>query len=303
MTLIVVLSNEDQVIQLSDRRLSNDKNIVNEESNKVGFFEFENARFVYGYTGIAEYNKFKAKDWIISALTKSACQGYDSERIFKQIQEEATRYFKTSPDLRSLHPRDKRFSVMLTGYLYPYGGYELPLAVSVIFSNYQNFKTGLNADEATEEFQPIYFQEKRPNNGKFTFVQSIGRLLTGHQVNALRLLLDSNTPPEALIGKGIEIIREVSDLTVKPIGKQITALTLPRDLRKGSSESYHSHIPYHSSFMADIVSVYPGRCMAIKDMELSPVTKDSSTLLIPKVGRNARCPCNSGKKYKRCHGK
>ncbi|MYF90782.1 MAG: preprotein translocase subunit SecA, partial [Gemmatimonadetes bacterium] len=23
----------------------------------------------------------------------------------------------------------------------------------------------------------------------------------------------------------------------------------------------------------------------------------------PKVGRNAPCPCGSGKKYKRCHGK
>ncbi|MCI0844630.1 MAG: SEC-C domain-containing protein [Chloroflexi bacterium] len=22
-----------------------------------------------------------------------------------------------------------------------------------------------------------------------------------------------------------------------------------------------------------------------------------------KIGRNAKCPCNSGKKYKRCHGK
>jgi len=25
--------------------------------------------------------------------------------------------------------------------------------------------------------------------------------------------------------------------------------------------------------------------------------------IVPKVGRNEPCPCGSGKKYKRCHGK
>ena len=31
---------------------------------------------------------------------------------------------------------------------------------------------------------------------------------------------------------------------------------------------------------------------------LKPITRD-----IPKVGRNEPCPCLSGKKYKKCHGK
>lgn len=35
--------------------------------------------------------------------------------------------------------------------------------------------------------------------------------------------------------------------------------------------------------------------------EAQPQVKVSAT--IPKVGRNERCPCGSGKKYKLCHGR
>jgi preprotein translocase subunit SecA len=35
-----------------------------------------------------------------------------------------------------------------------------------------------------------------------------------------------------------------------------------------------------------------------ESVEIQTVTRHS-----PKVGRNAPCPCGSGKKYKQCHGK
>lgn len=38
-------------------------------------------------------------------------------------------------------------------------------------------------------------------------------------------------------------------------------------------------------------------------LESKPSPGTSPTNTYPKVGRNAPCPCGSGKKYKRCHGK
>jgi len=32
------------------------------------------------------------------------------------------------------------------------------------------------------------------------------------------------------------------------------------------------------------------------------IARPSTEANVPKVGRNERCPCGSGKKYKKCHG-
>ncbi|HEC64491.1 MAG TPA: hypothetical protein ENI23_04280 [bacterium] len=38
-------------------------------------------------------------------------------------------------------------------------------------------------------------------------------------------------------------------------------------------------------------------------LKQKPSTLPSSIVEIPNVGRNAPCPCGSGKKYKNCHGR
>ncbi len=43
---------------------------------------------------------------------------------------------------------------------------------------------------------------------------------------------------------------------------------------------------------------------AISDVDFSINNELGETInLIPRVGRNNRCPCGSGMKYKHCHGK
>jgi hypothetical protein len=58
MTLIVSLVNADQVIQISDRRISRPGVIVTEESNKAGVLSCADARFAFGYTGLANVGSF-----------------------------------------------------------------------------------------------------------------------------------------------------------------------------------------------------------------------------------------------------
>jgi len=40
------------------------------------------------------------------------------------------------------------------------------------------------------------------------------------------------------------------------------------------------------------------------NLQISDVTISSNSIIsIPKIGRNKACPCGSGIKYRRCHGK
>ena len=46
------------------------------------------------------------------------------------------------------------------------------------------------------------------------------------------------------------------------------------------------------------IDSHPPACTCVACEERRAISR-----LYGKVGRNAQCPCGSGKKYKRCHGK
>jgi len=43
--------------------------------------------------------------------------------------------------------------------------------------------------------------------------------------------------------------------------------------------------------------------LGVPGEDYPPVTENAYVREGPKIGRNAPCPCGSGKKYKMCHGK
>ena len=50
---------------------------------------------------------------------------------------------------------------------------------------------------------------------------------------------------------------------------------------------------------------HPAACTCVNCDEKRNIVEEKRTILQqhgPKIGRNAKCPCGSGKKYKRCHG-
>ena len=53
---------------------------------------------------------------------------------------------------------------------------------------------------------------------------------------------------------------------------------------------------------ADIVGVRQVQERSSAGVETATASGGAATATIPKVGRNAPCPCGSGKKYKKCHG-
>lgn len=70
MTLILSLANKDFVIQVSDRRLSSNGRIIDEDSNKSTYLVTDDSRMLFGFTGIAQYKSFVTRRWILDTLVK-----------------------------------------------------------------------------------------------------------------------------------------------------------------------------------------------------------------------------------------
>src|ERR1051325_2606816 len=140
MTLILALGNSDQMIQLSDRRLSWDGQVVEDEASKAGLLICLNARLVFGFTGLAKAGDFKTRDWLLDAIQDCGPPAHDHslDGILERLRIRATETFCQHADLRGLQRKDKRLSIMFSGYMH---AKVPPLLAFALLSNYQNFET------------------------------------------------------------------------------------------------------------------------------------------------------------------
>jgi len=306
MTLILTLGNADQVIQVSDRRLSWNGQLKEDESSKAGLLTCLNARLAFGFTGIARMGSFCTRDWLLQALMDSMPPDCTAANVLERLRLRASETFRLDPSLCKSPRKDRRLSIMFSGYLYHH---EPPLQAFAILTNYQNFQTGQDEAEAWDEFSPPNFwYEKRPADGEPTFIQYVGnwRAITPQDRAAFRELLEARKPAQAIIGKAIELVRQMSDRPAagNTIGKQLSAIQIPRDPKLSTASGYHSIVNGYVTYLPDFVAMTPSGIWGTKDARLIKVGGlDASPSVVPKVGRNQPCPCGSKKKYKYCHGR
>ena len=110
MTLIIAVGNSDQFIQVSDRRLTLNGVIKNDDSNKAFIFNCANARLSIGFTGLAQAGKFNTRDWILSALNECGPPDYTAEKIIERFTARATNDFCESSQLKRVSPIHKRLT-------------------------------------------------------------------------------------------------------------------------------------------------------------------------------------------------
>jgi hypothetical protein len=306
MTLILVLGNSDQFIQLSDRRLSAAGKPKTDESDKAIHFTCANARMLVGYSGLAQSGNFNTHRWLMDSLLSCAKPDYDIHFIHKRLQEKANSDFQTFIDIRKLPKRDRRLSVIFSGYL---DEIDPPLGVYSIMTNFQDFTTGKDYPEAWDEFQCIYGTEKRPWNGEFSLIQRIGAwpAMTKSDEMLLRSFLEKRKPANAIINKSVKMIRAIADRPKANgvIGKQISSVSLPRDPKTDPSYEYHTNIiSYDYYFPSMVRAISDNDVMAVDNALVQTQDKSKATppIVVPKVGRNDLCPCGSGKRYRKCHG-
>lgn len=123
---------------------------------------------------------------------------------------------------------------------------------------------------------------------------------------ALRELLETRKPAEAIIGKAVELVRQMADRPAanNTIGKQLSVLRITRSPEQGVLDGYYSNVNSNAVYMHDSVILYPSNRRAMKDLQFRKIGGPNAQrpVVVSKVGRNHRCPCGSGKN-KNCHGK
>jgi SEC-C motif-containing protein len=306
MTLIIGLANSQQVILISDRRLSSNGRVVEDESNKASVLICRDARLAVAFAGLAQAGTFLTRRWLLEALLKSAEPDHLMWPTISRFRDRATREFAT---ITAVRKQDKRLSVVLAGYCYDEG---LPRCYYFLISNFEGFDSQQPPLAVPlEEFRVHWGRESRPLEESLSVVITVGadKAITQEHVEMLQALLRENRPPKALVGKGVEIIHDVAEShrSGNLVGKQCTSIILPSDPEATASVGYHSSKVTHKIYGPSVVEARGGDfgsfILESPELEARDSLGRPSILNFPKVGRNHPCPCGSGIKYKKCHGR
>lgn len=306
MTFILTVGNREQFIQVSDRRLSWDGKPLPDESNKAGILLCRDARHIFAFTGLAKFESFDTRRWLLNALYECCPPDYRGDSIVERLKERATTDFSTLPALKGLEQRRKRLSIMFSGYNYQSNP---PLSTIRILTNYQNFVTGKDSDEAWNHFEMNYWTEVRPLDHEFGFIQWIGKwtVTKPGDVESLRKLAQNLRPFQAIADKAVALVREFADRPKSgaAIGKQLSVVVLHRDRTEHVLSRYYSTVAGHKMYVPDeIVGFSDTERWGVADREVWIDGKTGPEVwALPKVHKNAPCPCKSGEKYKNCHGR
>ena len=117
MTLILTLGNKENVVQISDRRLTSNGRLVDDESNKCGAMFCLNARMAFAYTGLACWGSFSTPKWLLNALHDSGAPDFTIGEILERLKGKATDTFKNNHVLKGVPKEHKRLAVMFSGYI------------------------------------------------------------------------------------------------------------------------------------------------------------------------------------------
>jgi len=260
---------------------------------------------LFGFTGLARTSDFETRRWILNALYECSPPDRSIHATLERFKDRATEDFKTIPALRALSPSERRLGILFTGYLYTR---EPPLVGSAIVSNFLDPAADVVHAVASDHFASFYTAEREPGSENATYIERIGahRAMRQADADALRVMLADRRPADAVTGKATEVMLTMADRDAAggTIGKQITWLRITRERDAPVRSGYYSNVPTGVIYTPTFIVLDDEQQVAF-DMGCAVLkgNGDPAPLAVPKVGRNAPCPCKSGQKYKRCHGR
>lgn len=296
MTFVIALANADQIIQVSDRRLSDRGRLIDDSSSKVGHAICDDVSFLYSFTGLAKCGGHTTSRWLLDALYSSAQGGGRYFEIVDMLVAQATKYFHDSSSLRALPAFSRRLTIMITGYT------ASDLIVSSLISNFQDFTNHVDSPTASRDFSIHTEVSNRSALDNPTMIQVIGQFgaFTERDELELRQMLESRAPAEGIRQKAIAVVQDIADRPAShnSVGKKVNTARLPRQNPMSPVAGYASDVAENVMPQIDLVNLRSGAPrMQIADMR---ITADVP-IVIPKVHRNAPCPCGSGLSYRHCH--
>jgi hypothetical protein len=305
MTFILCAANGDQVVQVSDRRLSWNGKIVNDNSNKATTLICRNGWFAVGFTGLAGYGSFETQAWLIDTFWSCAPPEYRIVPLCERFTAKASEVFQQLPVLKNAPKSVKRLSIMLSGYVM---NPTRPLIANIIITNFQDLESKKNFPDAQDKFWLYSIAEADANLPPAPLVRCVGatQAFTVEDERVLMEMLLEPKPQIAIIEKAAHLVRQIADrpVTGNSVGKHLVVNITPRDRSVYPLAIVKPAKGTDSAILADTLRlVGPEDSMAIRGAEIN-VSASSSGLpaFMPKLGKNDRCWCKSGKKFKHCHG-
>jgi hypothetical protein len=313
MTLVLALGNNDQIIQISDRRLTDSKGepcVLPECKGMI--LTLEDSRLLFGFAGLARAGRFRTGKWILDAILEAAAEDHlalGTVERFTQIASE--RWLK--PDLQAVPQESRGLSVLFTGYN---DTHPQPNLISAIVTNFQNFESGRD-EEPWDEFKTTYWGigDLVPAE-EATFLQRIGAWIAMDDIGdgeKLRRMLVERRSAEAITDAAVGVVREIAGRPAARgvIGTELNSAVLPAQrVNVSLADGIALQMGFHPDGASHAVRG-PNQVISTREAQLAisdskfAADEPSSTrpVAVQKVGRNKPCPCGSGKKYKRCCGR
>ena len=292
MTLILATICPAYGVLVADRRFTPLTSGADDERNKIVTAAGDNGRVAVAFAGLARVAAaFQTGDWLVDALYDSLNPHGDIGRMIEGLRGRADTAFERLPT----HARKEPLSIVGVGFSYTQ---DPPLPIFFVVTNDRR-----QALVKWDEFGGMRFGLSLGTNiarryeDAFMLAYGWTQGVETTELVEIQDLARQAKPPEAVKSKAAELIQAAASRTgsARKIGRQCGAAIVPVDPGSPIRTDYIVGANSSVAYMPSHVTTHG----AVKDARMW--SEDRSPVTVPKVGRNAPCPCGSGKKYKRCH--
>ena len=285
MTLIVGAISNHCALLASDRRLSSNGKIIEEDSTKSFCLYTKDSKMVFGYTGVAKINEFSTEVFIMDAF-KTICQ---TKFTLRDILHQLSNYFSENFNEKKLSINRPYLSVLFVGYMYEEDHQSIPVIFRI-----SNFEYG----GKQSKFALVEHDVNDVQIAGYTeFVNS-------SDLTKLKEIIDLNHV-YAAADKAYDIIKKCNrdPRSQNTIGDRANICTFFSQINSPVLSVYYMNSVSKTCYSSNFIVVGKGKMLLQSSGSKMVVRNTANFLVVPKVKRNYPCSCGSGKKYKDCHGR
>jgi len=230
---------------------------------------------------------------------------FQSVHVLHRLREAANRKFREDRTLKRLSEAERRLAFIFGGFCYDETGSH---PVGAILTNFSGFAGPGDLPFKPDEFVLRELQMDAPTRVGFA---GAWPSIRPEDVSQLNNMLEQGKPAGAVIEKAVSAIHaaaESSDAN-NTVGGQINSITIWADRTKPIDTAYHVRESSAISYSPNWALLTSTGTMVAKGGMVFPsdnsgkIATDAPPIAVPKVHRNAPCPCGSRIRYRNCHGK
>lgn len=283
MTLIIGGINNRTAFLASDRRISSNGILIDDETTKCFFITTPDSRGVFAFTGLAYCNDFKTENLLCDTLDQLSKSQANIEPILRELRNVLNINFNS----KNITCNNRYLTILYIGYTYSSETCE-PKIFRI-----SNFEFGGKPDN-------FIFTEH--DTGQIQLAgqtNSVGKA----QVEKLNSLLSENKTDAVNIVAYMTIAKTSSNpLSNNTVGQKANVCTFSSEVNTPMTSTYYSEALTKKCFGANSLMLQPGGCTTFLSIEMT-VPNNYPSPVIPKTKNNSLCPCGSGIRYKLCHKK